>query len=339
MEPKFKPAPVPGSSAWDTRTLVAQNKLAVESKKNPTLTTINNPHQPQPWALERDHRRAPREGRNGFSRARKVNCKLGSTTPGKQRAIGQGDSGRKWDGRAPLHQHAKWENQLVPMVLGPYHAAEAYWAARSIGAAYGNVTYPLLLQQVGSNLGDFGTLYSQQDAYSDQQLRSETFYPHNSNIPYVSTTSSPEQAPSDLPLTASTNTWTTDPVLLGATHASHFPLHTPYSMSPKTETAQLYQTGSAGMMTLEAAIKKQILYYFSVENLCKDRFLRKLFDPETGGVPLREIAKFKRLALLSGQNTGLIKRVIEEECADTLEVLLVKDEDAVRVDKWQRWIL
>lgn len=54
-----------------------------------------------------------------------------------------------------------------------------------------------------------------------------------------------------------------------------------------------FMTG-ADMGGLPAALSGQIEYYFSVDNLCKDIFLRKHMDSQ-GWVPLSVIAGFKRV--------------------------------------------
>jgi hypothetical protein len=46
------------------------------------------------------------------------------------------------------------------------------------------------------------------------------------------------------------------------------------------------------------AVKKQIDYYFSVDNLCKDIFLRSKMD-EAGWIPMPVIANFNRVRMLT----------------------------------------
>ncbi len=55
---------------------------------------------------------------------------------------------------------------------------------------------------------------------------------------------------------------------------------------------------SAEPMTLADAICRQIEYYFSVQNLCKDVFLRSKMNEE-GWIPLRVIAAFNRVRSLT----------------------------------------
>jgi la-related protein 1 len=53
--------------------------------------------------------------------------------------------------------------------------------------------------------------------------------------------------------------------------------------------------GGPGKEQLVAAVRQQIEYYFSVENLCKDMFLRQRMDAE-GWIPLPVIAGFNRVS-------------------------------------------
>ncbi|KAG0453242.1 hypothetical protein HPP92_025906 [Vanilla planifolia] len=50
---------------------------------------------------------------------------------------------------------------------------------------------------------------------------------------------------------------------------------------------------------LRTSLLKQIEYYFSVENLCKDIYLRRMMD-EQGWVPVSLIASFKRVKMITG---------------------------------------
>ncbi|RLV94927.1 hypothetical protein JA1_001396 [Spathaspora sp. JA1] len=51
-------------------------------------------------------------------------------------------------------------------------------------------------------------------------------------------------------------------------------------------------------------IKRQLEYYFSTENLCKDRYLRSLFDPNDGSVKLADLIQFNRLKILTKNGTN-----------------------------------
>ena len=51
--------------------------------------------------------------------------------------------------------------------------------------------------------------------------------------------------------------------------------------------------------TLKAKIKKQLQYYFSTENLCKDTYLRSLFDKSDGKLAVKALVEFNRLKVLT----------------------------------------
>jgi la-related protein 1 len=79
-------------------------------------------------------------------------------------------------------------------------------------------------------------------------------------------------------------------------------------------------------------IKSQIEYYFSIENLCKDMYLRKRMDSQ-GFVPLHFIAAFKRMRELSG-DLGLIRAVCEE--SNEIDFVL-GDDDCERLRRRNGW--
>lgn len=64
------------------------------------------------------------------------------------------------------------------------------------------------------------------------------------------------------------------------------------------------------MEVLKSAIRHQVEYYFSVENLVKDMYIRALMD-ENQFVPLVEIAQFNRLLTLTN-DINLVNEVIAE---------------------------
>ncbi|KAI5463019.1 hypothetical protein BGZ63DRAFT_422420 [Mariannaea sp. PMI_226] len=84
-------------------------------------------------------------------------------------------------------------------------------------------------------------------------------------------------------------------------------------------------------------VKSQIEYYFSIENLCKDMYLRQRMDSQ-GFVPLHFIAAFKRMRELS-PDMGLLRAV----CEDSLEVEYIVGEDDLerlrRRDGWEKFVL
>lgn len=56
--------------------------------------------------------------------------------------------------------------------------------------------------------------------------------------------------------------------------------------------------------SLLQAIRRQVEYYFSKDNLVKDTYLRSKMDSDTGFVPISFLATFKRLASLT-QDPGM----------------------------------
>ncbi|OAA63988.1 La domain family [Cordyceps fumosorosea ARSEF 2679] len=84
-------------------------------------------------------------------------------------------------------------------------------------------------------------------------------------------------------------------------------------------------------------LKTQIEYYFSIENLCKDLYLRQRMDSQ-GFVPLHFIAAFKRVRELSA-DLGMLRTV----CEMSTEIDLVVGEDDVervrRSEGWESFVL
>lgn len=76
----------------------------------------------------------------------------------------------------------------------------------------------------------------------------------------------------------------------------------------------LYFNGYIGMDadTLKAAIRKQVEYYFSEENLIKDCYLRRKMDDE-GFIPVTLIASFHRVRALSSDVSVIIDAIKESE--------------------------
>lgn len=86
-----------------------------------------------------------------------------------------------------------------------------------------------------------------------------------------------------------------------------------------------------------AVLKNQIEYYFSIENLCKDMYLRKRMDGQ-GFVNLHFIAAFKRIRELTS-DMGMIRAV----CETSTDLDFVAGEDDIerlrRRNGWQSFIL
>ncbi|KAI1776699.1 hypothetical protein F4818DRAFT_440099 [Hypoxylon cercidicola] len=84
-------------------------------------------------------------------------------------------------------------------------------------------------------------------------------------------------------------------------------------------------------------IATQMDYYFSIDNLCKDTYLRQHMDSQ-GFVPLAVITAFKRM-----QNIAQDYQVVRIACEHSPHVQLVvteNGEDKVRRrEKWEPWVL
>ncbi|XP_041453585.1 la-related protein 1-like isoform X3 [Lytechinus variegatus] len=101
-----------------------------------------------------------------------------------------------------------------------------------------------------------------------------------------------------------------------------------YDGSTPVYTPSLASTSSLSFSldegTLKDYVKKQIEYYFSVENLVKDIFLRKKMDAE-GYLPISLIASFHRVKALTS-DVGIITTALN----DSTEVELSSDKSKVR---------
>lgn len=86
-----------------------------------------------------------------------------------------------------------------------------------------------------------------------------------------------------------------------------------------------------------AMVTMQLEYYFSIDNLCKDVYLRKHMDSQ-GFVYLSFIAGFKRIVALT-QDFELIRFA----CQESEVIELVRGEDGIdrlrRKEGWEKWVL
>ncbi|KAK0730620.1 hypothetical protein B0H67DRAFT_639099 [Lasiosphaeris hirsuta] len=117
-------------------------------------------------------------------------------------------------------------------------------------------------------------------------------------------------------------------------HANDFQ---PAQQYPPSAAYAAYQ--SAADESLIAISKAQIEYYLSVENLCKDRYLRQQLDSQ-GFVKLSVIAGFKRMQELhKGQNPDLLRIA----CTHLHGIEFVVGDDNVErlrlQDKWSAFVL
>lgn len=111
----------------------------------------------------------------------------------------------------------------------------------------------------------------------------------------------------------------------------------PYDYAVPPMTAVPFQQPPYWDNMVVGMLRNQIEYYFSIENLCKDMYLRQRMDSQ-GFVPLMFITAFKRMRELS-PDTALIRSV----CEESNEIDFVVGEDDVerlrRRQGWQNWVL
>lgn len=87
------------------------------------------------------------------------------------------------------------------------------------------------------------------------------------------------------------------------------------------------------------SLTKQIEYYFSVENLAKDLFLRKHMNDD-GWLLLEVIASFYRMQVLSGSDIEVIKAVMYQLNGGLIEMGQVGDSVVIRVrESYKTWVL
>ncbi|TAQ87937.1 hypothetical protein B7494_g3742 [Chlorociboria aeruginascens] len=115
------------------------------------------------------------------------------------------------------------------------------------------------------------------------------------------------------------------------TSAPMFDYQPVQSMSAVPYNPYVEQYSVLSMVTM------QLEYYFSIDNLCKDVFLRKHMDSQ-GFVFLAFIAGFKRIQALS-QDFELLRHA----CLESEVIEIVKGEDGIdrlrRREGWEKWVL
>ena len=92
-----------------------------------------------------------------------------------------------------------------------------------------------------------------------------------------------------------------------------------------------------GKEQLMAAVRQQVEYYFSVENLCKDLFLRQRMDTE-GWIPLSVIAGFNRIRMMTPEPS----MVLDAIKGSTVVEVSDSGADGHRLRKmtdWQSWVM
>jgi len=94
------------------------------------------------------------------------------------------------------------------------------------------------------------------------------------------------------------------------------------------------QQASQAKDSILEAVKVQVEYYFSVQNLVKDMFLRAKMD-ENGWIPIGVIAAFNRVRALA-PNPSMIAAALEGSAL----VEVSQNQESIRVrDSWQSWVL
>mmetsp|Transcript_11420 Transcript_11420/g.20119 ORF Transcript_11420/g.20119 Transcript_11420/m.20119 type:complete len:1059 (+) Transcript_11420:136-3312(+) len=100
-----------------------------------------------------------------------------------------------------------------------------------------------------------------------------------------------------------------------------------YSMDPNQGMAPNAQQ-------VQESVRKQIEYYFSLDNLCKDIFLRSKMD-EQGYISLEVVAAFNRVRMLTPD-----PNLIVESLHDSSVVEMAAGGQLLRAkDTWQQWVL
>ncbi len=92
--------------------------------------------------------------------------------------------------------------------------------------------------------------------------------------------------------------------------------------------------GQQSKDSILGAVKVQVEYYFSVQNLVKDMFLRAKMDDE-GWIPVGVIAAFNRVRALA-PNPAMIAAALEGSAL--VEVSESQESSRVR-ESWQQWVL
>jgi la-related protein 1 len=107
--------------------------------------------------------------------------------------------------------------------------------------------------------------------------------------------------------------------------------------SMQSMSATPYNPFSMEHYSVLAMVTMQLEYYFSIDNLCKDVYLRKHMDSQ-GFVFLAFIAGFKRIQALT-QDFDLLRYA----CHESRIIDIIQGEDAVdrvrRKEGWEKWVV
>jgi len=85
---------------------------------------------------------------------------------------------------------------------------------------------------------------------------------------------------------------------------------------------------------LKEQIVKQVDYYFSTENLCKDVFLRENMDKKEGWISIYFLMNFHRMKELVGTNKALFLDALKDS-----SVVEIKSELLRKTGDWAAWVL
>lgn len=103
-----------------------------------------------------------------------------------------------------------------------------------------------------------------------------------------------------------------------------------YPMAPMT--AMPFQQPPFWDSMVMSMLKQQIEYYFSIDNLCKDMFLRQRMDSQ-GFVPLHFILAFQRVKDMQAE-IGMVRAI----CEESTEVdYVIGEDDCERLRRRQGW--
>lgn len=134
------------------------------------------------------------------------------------------------------------------------------------------------------------------------------------------------------------NKWTGAQGARGNGTGPTYPPRTPQTNDYPVQPFAQYYTPSYDPQTI-AVIKQQLEYYFSVDNLCKDIYLRKHMDG-SGWVHLNFIAGFKRMIAISNGDLEIIRVACSE--SDQIEFIRGDEDQIERVrnrHKYQNFVL
>jgi la-related protein 1 len=110
------------------------------------------------------------------------------------------------------------------------------------------------------------------------------------------------------------------------------PTPAPTSMSRSTER----NINSAGRMQLLMAVRAQVEYYMSVENLCRDVYLRLQMD-DKGWVDVKALLAFNRMRSLCHDPRLVIEALYQSA---TVDVEVSAEGGRIRrKDDWQQWLI